>query len=120
MKRPPRNPGTGPHRSGPSASEAKDGLTVLETVSDRDLVMKNKAFPFPLAFLGGDFFEVMEDASPKMIDFVEPVLQRWEDAFSHLMPRAKHRHFSLLGFLKESLTKSAIRKSFECLGQELP
>ena len=39
-------------------------------------MMKDKAFAFPLAVLGGGFFQIIEDASTEMIDFVEPILQK--------------------------------------------
>ena len=45
-------------------------------MGDRDLMMEDKAFAFPLAILGGDFFQIMEDSTPQMIDLVESVLQK--------------------------------------------
>ena len=63
-------------RQGPSAAEAKYGLSVLQSMGDRDLMMEDKAFAFPLAFLRVDFFQIMEDPTPQMIDLVEPVLQK--------------------------------------------
>jgi hypothetical protein len=58
-----------------SAAKAKNGFSIFESVSNRDLMMKNKTLAFPLALVRFDFLEIIQDASPEMINLVKSILQ---------------------------------------------